>query len=420
MSLPYKITTINGLKVLFYQVTQLPAIKAQLFFRSGSWYEDSKYQGISHFLEHLTCQKTKHFPNKLAIEIYKEEHGLSGNAFTSGDTIGYYIKAPNYSLKQALFLLNQFAFQPDITEDRFPKEISIITQEYKDYWDQPGNRFGKSIRQHLYGINHPYVSSALGEPDKISRLTLKEVTDHANRYLVPENALLTITGDFDLSDCTSIISEIFSPDNRPKPIFQKLSQITPNFETNIHVEDKQQDQIVIDWPLPGKDELTFHDRIRLNFASYLLGGSLRSVLYQNLREERGLVYRTGSHKTVLDNGGYFEIWCSTEPSKTSEAIKVMRHAFYNFVSNQIPKELYTRAKQYLDSSTLLTFDSLDSISNSITDNLHIENKVYLPEEIIRIASEITPDSVTKLLQKYLIKDKEILSIMTKDKTLKIE
>src|SRR5688572_29314274 len=112
MTRPYQITTINGIKTILYPLSNLPSIKLQLLVKAGSWHEAGESWGALHLLEHLVHKGTKKFINRNKIELYKETHGLTSNAYTGGGITGFWVKGPYYSITQAITLLNQIVFRP--------------------------------------------------------------------------------------------------------------------------------------------------------------------------------------------------------------------------------------------------------------------------------------------------------------------
>lgn len=413
---PYTITTINGLKTVFYQTKGFPAVKANLLVRAGSSYEVGGNWGAFHFIEHLCFQQTKLFKDWLEVELYKEEYGLNNNASTGRERVSYWTYGPKSSLKEALTLLSELAFNTTLPEASFAKEISIITQEHQDKWDSPYNRFYKATSKQIFGSNHRYVRDGLGQPEFLKTLTHQQLTKLHQEYFTNANSILSITGDFDLDKAKEIISQLFV--NQGEKVHKTpISAIKPEQKKMTHEEDVQQERPVLMWHTPGFNDLSQKQRYCLWIASYMLGGGSRSLLQKRLREELHLVYRGGSGKDLSPHAGFFELWSSNSPEQTQNAIKEMQQIVYKFIEDPIEEKLYKRSINFLKSNISLSFDSIHSISDSITGSLFWEDIIRLPDEDIKTLLDITEAEVRQTLGQYVKRENEYLSIMTsKSKT----
>lgn len=416
MKKPYEIHNVAGIKTVFYPLKELPAVVLRLVVHAGSWFENEGEDGAFHLLEHLTCQKTVGFPSMQMIEEFKEENGLYSNAYTGGRRLGYIVKGPDFSLDAAVHLLNQQVFQPDLTEERLPKEISIITQEYKDHWDKPNSRFNRVIDELLYGKDHPYTKDALGTPESIANISIERLKELHQEYYQPENMVMTVTGKFEVHDCLQRLVKTLTP-----LVGTKVPRIaTPNPKISgkkvEHLDDVKQWTIILLWPIPGSEASTVREeRIISRMAAYILGGSPRSRLFLHLREEKGFVYRTGSTRSFTPKAGNFEAWCSTDEEKGEDAIQAMREVIYDFVQNPITEDEFNRAKKFLLAQYPLYYDSVDSIAEQITNDIFYDGRIYLPDELKEMMETITREEVSEWMRKYLTKKRELVAIMSSNK-----
>lgn len=412
MTKNYTIANINGIKTVIYPLKDISAIKVELLVKAGSRYETKDSWGAFHLLEHLSSQKTEKFTSKYELNLFQEKHGLTSNAYTGENRVGFWVKGPYYSLKQALELLNQEVFHPTFSQKFFTKEISIIGQEYRDKWDSPYTRFNYALNQQLYGKKHPYSRDGMGQPEYIKNLTQKDITKLHQNFFSGKNCYLAVAGKLNIKETKKLIKEILKPKTNHLVKLPLIPKTKPQKKL-IHFEPVEQTQIVLTWPLPGFNQVPLLDRIKFSVAKYILGGGLNSLLKQELREKHGLAYRVSAHNGLKDNAGYFEIEVSTDPQNKQKALNLLRETTYNFINKPINPKRFNQAISFMNDRTVIHFDSVDNIAADLINDIFNFNRIYLPQDYIKISKKITPHSTSKLIQKYITPKNELMAFLEK-------
>ncbi len=417
--IPYTITRINGIQTVLYPIKDIPAVLAEMMIKAGSWYESFEHWGAFHLIEHLCHQGTKGFPTALDLELFKEDHGLTGNAYTGGDRVGFWLKGPDYSVEALLEFLNQIVYQPLLEQKNFAKEISVIEQEYRGKWDNPFRRFDLGIDENLWGKGYPYLRDGMGQPDYIKTFDQQSLTKLHQEYFTAQNTLLAVIGNFDPDKFYKKATKALQP---PAGEGKKylLPKIKPGKNQKLHIEDVAQNRISMAWIIPGRDKLDIRDRIVINLGMYLFGGTAHSILFQELREKRGLVYSTSSHMGAYPKHGLIEIEAATQPQTTREVVKLSQELFEDFLTKPIDQHTFKRAKKFMNASTVINFDSLGQIAGSVINNFFYEGRVYLPAELIDLTLPITAAQVQETILKALHNQPPYISIMTKTKDLVLD
>lgn len=384
---------INGAKVAIYKTSGLKAVNIRVLIKAGSWYEKGHNWGAFHLLEHLTETATRSFKTDHSIESYKEENGITSNAWTSGHSSQYLFHFPEHSLKEGLVLFGETLFYPRITFGNIENEKRVIAQEYKDKWSNPDTKFWNEFCKKIYGKFHPYSRDGMGQPEYINGLSKADLVELHSRYYLPNNMSISVAGGVDSGLIIEELSRIFK---RVKNGEQAEAELPPVLSRNVyfwHKERRENVHVSIVWLVPGRDELSLKERIKFNMASYIIGGSARSLIYKRLRSGKGLIYSGGSSILFHPTVGEFLCWANTSHQDCSEVIKTLDDIIYNFGSQNISEVDFERGKKFMQMKTMLGYDSLSDITLAQAGQLFWEGKVRLPEEYIRLSEGISLNDI---------------------------
>jgi len=410
MNTPYQEKYINGLRVVVYPMKEVKSVIAEIVFKAGSKYEGESW-GAFHFLEHLTHEGTSDFKAYEDVEDYKEDHGLDANAYTSDENVGFWAKGPDYSIEAVLHYLQQLAFKATFPADTFAKQVSIITQEYKDKWDNPHRRYGQAISGWLYGDRHPYLKDALGQPEYLETITRDQIVSLHQQYFFNENAFLVVVGHVEPTVVFSQVEKLFTTRSDQKIPLVSIPDITPSYGENFFLDVTKQEDVSIFWLLPGKDQLAIPDLIKFVFAKYIIGSAPNALLKREIRQKRGLAYHTSAVLSTRQKHGYFEAYCSNERKNTEEVKTLLKQTVYDFLKQPVDEERFNKARSFMNANSYTSFDSIGGILSSLCSSLEDYDTIYLPEYYVELAKKITPTEVQEFLSQYLIPGKEVVTIM---------
>jgi zinc protease len=416
-----KILNINGSVVALYPMEEVESVSASLDFYAGSFHEGVSC-GAHHLLEHVVFDGSEKFPTEEENEIYKEENGLSVGGSTGGDRVGYSLTAPKTKVQEGLTLLFDQVFRPIIRESDIEREKTVIAQEYKDKWSNQGARFSKALSVNMFGENHLYARDSMGEMPYVNSLTRDDLVKIQKEFITPANSRIVIVGKFNEAEVLSFVTSEL--ESHEKGELKTLS--IPDFATvkpvMRHNEDVKKVSIYLDWL---SREFNFYssrkEKITLAIARYLVGGSMRSILMKELRMKRGWVYGASASIGFSEIHSNFEVGTSIELSKFNDVLKLLHDLPREFANKGVLQVDYDRAINYLCSSQLMSYDSARAIGASISNDLYrsLDNKVYLPDEIIEIIRSIKQEEVLGMLTKYVMREPIINILASKEMKLEI-
>lgn len=380
--------------------------------RAGSFYENEKNWGASHLLEHLTFDATKSFSKEIDIELFKENYCIHADAVTSGEYIEYWFKFPSNSAKEALFLLEEIIYNPALKEKDFVREKKIVNQEYIDRFSTPHGRFMRSIHENIFGINHPYSRYPIGTPKTVDNLKIDDLEKIHKKHFTNENTTVVVAGKI-IPDLPKKLIQILKKRNIGKKELISPPPITSSGDLFWHKEDVDQFVISLSWITNKRFNL--REKMLLNVANYIIGGSARSLLFKKLRMEEGLVYSTGSEKSFYPTCVWFEAYSYTRPKFSQRVYKIMLEIIKEFSDKKINNQDFKRAINYLNKSTLLRYDSVNGIASELSEMLFYEQRIILPQELIKMTNSFTEEEVRMFFKKIISRGYFYPSVMSRNR-----
>ncbi|UCE12652.1 MAG: insulinase family protein [Candidatus Heimdallarchaeota archaeon] len=281
------ITLDNNLKL---QLVNVPGGKSALFavaFHAGSMYEEEfgtgSNDGISHFLEHMFFKGT---PTRTSKQVNEEftRLGADLNAYTSYDHTVYYAKVPTRNLHKAVELWHDLLINRTIDPTEFEAERQVVLQEIQWYEDMPETDTNFNVRKHHF-VNTPLEHTILGTQDSISTISIEMMSDYITRFYTLDNAVVTLTGGFDLVLEKQFFTSFFSdPISQPskKPIYPpgvKLDPQKSGISYHYSTRQKPLTYASLCWTSPGTSSSDFFPLLLLN--TYI-GNSRTSLLYRKI------------------------------------------------------------------------------------------------------------------------------------------
>ncbi len=225
----------NGLHVILHQDMQVPIVSVNLWYRVGSRNERPGKTGFAHLFEHMMFQGSKHIPPEMHFQLIQSVGGtLNGSTFF--DRTNYFETLPSHYLEMALWLESDRMgyLLPALTEQKFKTQLEVVKNERRQrYENQPYGLWLEKILELAFNFDYPYHWPVIGYMEDIENATLEDIKQFFKTYYAPNNASLTITGDFEIEHTKRLIEYYFAT----LPSYDKIPAITKNFN-NYHGGEK--------------------------------------------------------------------------------------------------------------------------------------------------------------------------------------
>ncbi|MEN2994190.1 MAG: pitrilysin family protein [Thermodesulfovibrio sp.] len=347
-----------------------------IWIKHGTRHEVSSKNGLSHFIEHLFFQGT---PKRNARQISFEIDSIGGdiNAFTSREFTALYIKVLNTSICKALEIIGDIYSNPLFPEQEIEKERSVILDEIRTVNDTPDELIHDLFMENSFpnGLGQPI----LGKESTVSKITRQDIIECYNSFYGINNCIISCAGNFEEKSLIKYLEEnINIKTSNKSPTINNYS-----FSPGIKVYEKDLNEIHL---CMGVDTFPFKSphRNALTILNCIIGGSVSSRLFQEIREERGWVYNIYSFTSFYHDTGVFGVYTACDHDKINKIIEIIFR-----IIRQIPEDLKNdeieRAKTQIISQILFASESPSSIMHNLAyQELYLGDLLSIKDQIRQI------------------------------------
>jgi len=406
-------TLENGVRVAGETMEDVRSCAIGVWVGTGSVFERENEGGASHFIEHMLFKGTE---RRSAQDIAQEMDGIGGNinAFTSKECTCFYAKVLDENLELAMDILSDIVLHSKFDPEELKKEQGVICEEILMTQDSPEDLAHETIAQ-LYYEGDPLSLPILGTEQSVRVFTRESLKEYMRRQYVPERIVVAVAGHFEEEKLLDLVREKFS--GMQKGAAHPYGQNKAPGGKRFRIVEKDIEQIHICMCMPGAS-LDAPDQYPLFILSNVLGGSMSSRLFQEIREQRGMAYSIYSYPTCYRSTGSFSFYAGTGEQQAVEVIRLMHEEMNNVLKNGITDEEFKRSKNQLKASYLLGQEGTSSRMNSIGKTALLLDRLYDEEETCRRVEAVTQEDVERVMKTVL--DIDNMSVACVGRAGKIE
>src|SRR5689334_3134127 len=313
-------TLANGLPLHRISIPGTRAATVLVAFDAGARTERSDENGMAHFLEHLVFKGGEKFDDYRKVNETAERMGATLNAYTSHDLVAFHITCRAEKVVEATDLLTDFVGRPKIDQDELDRERGVVIQEIQRYKDQPAAVAEELADKAAFG-DHPLGRTVLGPEEHLRTFTREAIVGFRERRWAGARGAALIAGNVEHANGAS--GELFGRfPSLPEP---DPFEPAPSFDPNRLVEQRETNQSHLRMMyVPQIDPTDARQRAALTIYATLLGGSMGSRLFDEIREQRGLCYSVYAIDHVFSDLAVLQLGSGLESSKCAEAYTRMR------------------------------------------------------------------------------------------------
>ena len=383
----------NGLPLVKLGMAGTRAVTLFLAFDAGTRTERPEENGIAHFLEHLVFKGGERYRTYREVTRTAERLGAQINAFTTHDVVAFHVNCRAEAAMEAADLLTDYVARAHIDPDELERERGVVIQEIARNEDQPPAVAADLIGRAAYG-DHPLGRPVLGPGEHLETFSRDQVVAFRDRRWAPALGGAYVAGDLSAVDDTQLAELLGRFPARPEP---DPVEPAPPFERRVLVEERETNQshLRLHWEAPI-DPLDARARAALAVYSTLLGGSMGSRLFEEIREQRGLCYSIWAHGRSHSDAASLNAGAGLDSDKCGEAYERIVEIVNELAEEGPTSEEVERARAYAAGALVLSLERTMAVARRAADRMITFGDSPSPEDAVEILDNVTEADVREV------------------------
>ncbi len=388
----------NGIRIITEEIDHVRSVSIGAWVEGGSRHESGSTNGAAHFIEHMLFKGTE---RRSAFDIASAIDSVGGvmNAATGKEQTSFYIKIPDYHQELAVDLLADIFTGSRFDEAEIGRERSVILQEIRMVEDTPDDLIHDFFEGRFWKA-HPLGFPVLGTKETVEAFGRGDLLAFFQNRYRGNRLVIAAAGHLEHKPFVEAIRRSFgsiaassaggpesAPEARPgKYLLRK---------------DLEQVHLIIGAPAPSAVSPERHAGFILNAV---LGGSMSSWLFQEIREKRGLAYAIYSYLASYMDTGLFGVYVGTGSEKVREVLGLVREGMMRFSSELLSEGELRSAKELIKGNYLLGMESTDNRMTGLARNEICFGRQVTPEEVIARIDAVDREAVRSLAERLFRSD----------------
>jgi predicted Zn-dependent peptidase len=365
----------NGVRLITETMDHVRSVSIGVWLTRGSRHEPIEHGGIAHFVEHMLFKGTT---SRSAQDIAQEVDCLGGHldAFTSKEYAGYYIKVLDEHLPKAIDVLSDLVLNPAFAPADIEREKKVILEEIKMVEDTPDDLVHELFTQSFWD-GHPLGRPILGSPESVDSLSSDVLRSYFDSTYTAGNLVIVAVGNVTHERMRELVVAAFL---RLQPRSDQTTERPPAVLPQAQVRTKELEQSHVCLGTSSYPQ-NHDDRYAAYVLNTMLGGSMSSRLFQNVREKRGLAYAVFSNLSAYRDAGSLTVYAGCANEAVREVVRLVVDELRG-MKIEPPEAELRRAKDHLKGSLMLSLESTSSrMSNLARQEMYFDRQFSLDETI---------------------------------------
>ena len=366
------------------------SVSIGVWLARGSRHEPLEQSGIAHFVEHMLFKGTD---TRSAEDIAQTIDSVGGqmDAFTAKEYASYYFKVLDDHLPLAVEVLADIVMHPAFSDGDIGREKKVVLEEIKMVEDTPDDLVHELFTESFWQ-GHPLGRPILGTKETVESLT----QDGLRRYFVSTycapNLIVAAVGNIEHQQVRDLVMRAFDGlPTRAAPVSEAPPRVVP--ATLIRNKELEQSHVCLGTSSYCQDH---EDRYSSYVLNTVLGGSMSSRLFQNVREKRGLAYAVFSGLSAYRDAGSMTVYAGCANDAVGELIDVVIAELRRLKDEPLPDSELRRAKDHLKGSLMLNLESTSSrMSHLARQEIYFDRQFGL-DETLEGVERVSADDVQRV------------------------
>lgn len=394
----------NGIRLLSQDIEHINSISLGIWVNTGSRDETPSINGVSHLIEHMLFKGTR---NRTALDIARlfDKMGGISNAFTTKDITCYYGLVLKENFDDILDLFSDMFCYSLFNQSDFEKEKQVVLQEIDMVMDNPEEYLFDIFYEAIWK-NNPTGLPIQGKKDTVSAISQKQLVDFFIKNYISDNIIISVAGNLNNIGIENVI------ENRFKDVINNIENVKrekPIFHSGIELITKPLEQTIFiaGFEAPSVKSDNF---IPLQILNIILGGNMSSLLFQEVREKRGLCYSIYSFISSLEDTGILGVYAGTSTENVGEIIKILYNQLEVISKTNLKNDILSEAKDFFKREILLSMENNESImKKNARDEMYFQ-KFYSFDEYMNKIDDVTMEDIQKICSEILNRKNSLICL----------
>lgn len=383
----------NGIRVVTEEIPSMRSVAMGILVGAGSGNELPKEAGISHYIEHMMFKGTG---KRSAFEIAHALDAVGGkiNAYTSKEVTMYYSVVLDKHIDTAIDVLCDMVINSAYDPKEMEIEKGVILEEIKMYEDTPDELIHDYFaEQILHG--HPLGAPTIGQVETVKATKREDILDYIKRLYSPKNILISLAG--------AIPDDL---EKRLTPYFESLkgeeishAKPEPDIKGVLALKKKKTEQTHLCLGTRGPSQMD-EDRYTFAILDNIMGGSMSSRLFQEVREKRGLVYSIYTTSSPFRDFGIAYTYAGMSRENMRQVIDLIIEQMVKIKKEGLTQAEIERAKEYMKGTMVLGLESTSSRMSWMAKSELYYNRIITIDEVFEKVDKVTNDDIIRLANLY--------------------
>ena len=363
-----------------------------LWIAAGSRLEPPELGGVSHFIEHLIFKGSERFTSWDIAHLF-DDMGAEPNAATSKEHTVVHARCLDADLDQAFELLAELVARPTFAE--LDQEREVVLEEVAMYEDSPAEVVHDDLAEAIFG-EHPLGRPIIGRADTLARMDRGTVSAYHDAHYVNPSIVVSAAGHVEHERLCDLAARHFSPEPGKVVPRSPLEPPAPRHVALFTSKDTEQYHVCLGGLGPRRSD---DDRFAAFVVDTILGGSWSSLLFQGVREKRGLAYAVYSYTSLFADTGMNAVYVGSRAEAVDEALRVILDVLGGLES-EITEAAVDRARNHLKGQTVLSMESPGSRMQSLGRAVLMDLPVLSVDDVLEKIDAVTVDDARAAVRRY--------------------
>lgn len=393
----------NGIRIVTERMPHVRSVAVGVWVETGSRHELPERGGVSHLIEHLVFKGTA---TRSAQEIARTMDSVGGqmDAFTTKEHTCFYVQVLDQHLPLAVDLLTDILLRPLFDADELEREKSVVLQEIKMVEDTPDDLIHDLFAGQVWE-GHPLGRPILGSREAVAGYGRDVVHAHFVEHYVPARITIAVAGHVEHEAVVELFGGRFNGFGRAPA---DRAETPPVMKPGVNIVHKELEQVHVVLGFPGLSHAA-PERYAMFLLNDVIGGSMSSRLFQEVRERQGLVYSIHSGVQAFRDTGTLYVYAATDAPNFSRVLKSTLKELRDLKKNGVTEEELRRAKDHLKGSLMLSLESTSSRMNRLAKHEMHFGSFHTMDAMLAAIDGVRHEEVQALVGELLAEDRLALT-----------